>query len=145
MHLSIFILFFLFFSSFCYATGTVCIDAISTKGSWEGNTSGANKKSRFLISINNNTPQVISPFSGGKFKGLDLSKNHIVKILLNNKLYSSFKFNFNKKGSPHLKMWYYGMYGTWQLSIPEKKHKCFDKTKNKTSLKSNSKVFDRTI
>lgn len=107
-----------------FADGTVCVDAVSTNGSWEGNNTGATPASMFKVQIDDLPSQTISTNSSGAFTNLNVNAKHIIKITINDKPYASFWFSFKDKGSDHLRLWYKEFYGTWQLWQSGSKHKC---------------------
>ena len=105
-------------------TGVLCIDAISTGGSWEGNQTGAVKDSVFFIQVDSLTLVQISAEQAGYVKDLAIEQEHTVKISLNGKVLESFRFSFLKEKTDHVRLWYIPMYGTWSLSNVKPGHRC---------------------
>jgi hypothetical protein len=119
------------------ADGIVCVDSISTNGSWKGNDTGATPASVFTVQIDDLLSQTISANSCGVFTNLNVNENHIMKIMMNGKPYASFRFSFKDKGSDHLRLWYNEFYGTWQLWQPGRNHKCEYLKKNQAQKEFN--------
>lgn len=107
-----------------HAGGVVCVDAITTKDKWEGNTTGATTASVFIVTIDGLAPQKITTTGCGSFADLDVSSEHVVRITRDGTPDASFRFNFQKESSEHLRLWYNTFYGTWQLWKPGRKHQC---------------------
>ncbi len=109
------------------SAGIVCIDPITITVEEKG--TGSHPHSVFTVAIDDLPAQTITTNSCGIFTNLDVTASHIVKIERDGKPETSFWFNFKKKGSDHLRLWYRTQYGTWQLWKPGRKHKCAHKEK----------------
>ena len=102
--------------------GIVCVDPVTVTIEEKG--TDANPYSAFSVSIDSLPAQTITTNLCGVFTNLDLKTDHMVKILRDGKPEASFKFNFQKEGSDHLRLWYRTQYGTWQLWKPGRRHEC---------------------
>jgi hypothetical protein len=105
------------------AVGRVCVQAISKGESWKANTTGATERSIFTVQIDSLPAIPISTNTSGVFTNLSLTTNHLVKIRLDGKPITSFRFDFKERGD-HLRLWYSPFYGTWSLSDVRKGEKC---------------------
>jgi hypothetical protein len=106
------------------ANGLVCVDPIPKHSVWKGNDTGATEKSIFTVQIDDRPPITISTQAAGVFTNLPTDSKHLVKIRLDGKPLTSFRFSFAEHGSDHLRLWYYTMYGNWCLWTTDARHKC---------------------
>jgi hypothetical protein len=104
--------------------GLVCVDGISKNERWDANQTGATEKSIFTVQIDDLPPTQISTASAGVFTNLSTSAKHLVKISVDGRPLTSFRFTFQESQSDHLRLWYNPFYGTWSLSPTDKRHKC---------------------
>ncbi len=105
-------------------TGLVCVDPIPKQSVWKGNDTGATEKSVFTIQIDDRPPIKVSTETSGVFTNLPTNSKHLVRIQLDGKPLTSFRFSFHEHASNHLRLWYYTMYGNWCLWPTDGKHKC---------------------
>ena len=82
---------------------------------WRANDSGATERSKFSVQIDNRTAIKVTTNSAGSFINLPLAGEHLVKIKLDGKPLTSFRFSFEGR-SDHLELWYNEFYGKWSLS-----------------------------
>lgn len=89
---------------------------------WRANESGATERSKFSVQIDNRTPINVTTNRAGEFINLPLAGEHLVKIKLDGKPLTSFRFSFEGR-SDHLVLRYDEHYGKWSLEdiIPEQK------------------------
>jgi len=106
------------------SNGLVCVDPIPKHSVWKGNDTGATEKSIFTVQIDDRPPINISTQAAGVFTNLSTASKHVVKIRLDGKPLTSFRFSFGEHGSDHLRLWYYTMYGNWCLWSADGRHKC---------------------
>jgi len=104
--------------------GRVCVQAIPKGESWKGNETGAKEASKFKVQIDNFPSICISTNSSGMFTNLSLDTKHVVRIQLDNKPLTSFRFSFRDEQSEHLLLWYNPFYGTWSLWQVRQGDKC---------------------
>jgi hypothetical protein len=102
--------------------GRVCIQAIqiSDKKAYD---TGATKNSVFTVQIDDLKGLRVSTNASGVFTNLSLVKKHLVKIQLDGKPLTSFRFTFDE-GRNHSRLWYNSFYGTWSLSNVQSDEKC---------------------
>ena len=110
-------------------TGRVCVQSISMKESWKANDTGAKESSTFKVQIDKLSPILISTNCSGVFTNLPIGAKHLVKIQLDEKPLTSFRFSFREEQSEHLRLWYSPFYGTWSLSRVGPREKCGCPTK----------------
>jgi len=106
------------FASSAFASddgGTVCIAPIPTAERWDANDTGAKESSTFTTQIDRMPPVLVTTNASGVFTNLSLAGQHSVKIQLDGKPLTSFRFSFKGRGN-HLRLWYNSFYGTWSLS-----------------------------
>lgn len=103
--------------------GRVCVQAISKGESWKANDTGATERSIFTVQIDSLPAIPISTNASGVFTNLSLATNHVVKIQLDGKPLTSFRFTFKDRGD-HLRLWYNPFYGTWSLSDVRTGERC---------------------
>lgn len=98
-------------------TGEVHIQTIpfGPGSSWKANDSGATERSRFSVQIDNRSPINVTTNRAGVFANLSLADRHLVKIKLDGKPLTSFRFSFEGR-SNQLLLWYNEFYGSWSLS-----------------------------
>jgi hypothetical protein len=113
---------FLFLTGFAFIlqskadeAGKVCVEKISINSGWDANDTGASEGSIFAVQIDDLATIYVSTNSSGAFTNLSLNKEHLVKIKLDNKPLTSFRFRFEQRGN-YLRLWYNPFYGTWSLS-----------------------------
>jgi hypothetical protein len=106
------------------STGLICIDPIPKGSVWKANDTGAIEESVFSVQIDNQPPVNISTNLAGVFTNLPTASKHLVKIRLDGKPLTSFRFSFQESQSDHLRLWYNAFYGTWSLSPTTERHKC---------------------
>ena len=111
-------------------TGKVCVQSISIGESWKANDTGAKESSKFKVQIDKLTPILISTNCSGVFTNLWVDAKHLVKIQLEDKPLTSFRFSFREEQSEHLRLWYSPFYGTWSLSRVGPREKCACPTKS---------------
>jgi hypothetical protein len=111
-------------------TGKVCVQSISIGDSWKANDTGAKESSTFKVQIDKLAPILISTNSSGVFTNLSLGGKHLVKIQLDEKPLTSFRFSFQEEQSEHLRLWYSPFYGTWSLWRVGSHEKCACPTKS---------------
>ena len=97
------------------SVGSVCVQAISKGESWKANDTGATERSIFTVQVDSLPAFHISTNTSGVFTNLSLATYHVVKIQLDGKPLTSFRFTFKKRGD-HMRLWYSPFYGTWSLS-----------------------------
>lgn len=105
-------------------TGRVCVEAIPRGDNWSANDTGAKEASTFRVQIDDLAPVFVSTNSSGVFTNLSLTGRHLVKIRVDNKPLTSFRFSFRESGSDHMRLWYSPFYGTWSLSPVWPGQKC---------------------
>jgi hypothetical protein len=103
--------------------GKVCVQKISVNTRWDANDTGAREGSTFTVQIDDLPAITVTTNSSGVFTNLSLAKKHLVKIKLDGKALTSFRFTFQERGD-HLRLWYKPFYGTWSLSDVSKGEKC---------------------
>jgi hypothetical protein len=104
--------------------GLVCIDFIPKDSVWKGNETGATEGSVFSVQIDDQPVVNISTNGAGIFTNLPTVAKHLVKIRVDGKPLTSFRFSFAAYESDHLRLWYNNFYGTWSLSPTSAKHRC---------------------
>jgi hypothetical protein len=108
-------------------TGVVCVSAVPKPNSEQmslGNPDGGGRSFNYTIQIDSRKIAA-STERAVAIDGLSLNKTHLVKILHAGKVVESFRFNFAKEGSNHLRLWYKPLYETWSLRPAESsKDKC---------------------
>src|SRR6266446_776488 len=82
--------------------GVVCVDGISKNERWDANQTGATEKSIFTIQIDDLPPVQISTAAAGVFTNLSTSAKHLVKIGVDGRPLTSFRFTFQESRSDHL-------------------------------------------
>lgn len=80
--------------------------------------------STLMIQVDSLPAVIVSPQQASIIKDISLNGRHIVKIKIDNKLKTSFKFKFTKR-EHSLCLWYYKGYGTFSLR-PAKECQCKD-------------------
>lgn len=103
--------------------GKVCIEKIPMKNRWDANITGAKEGSTFTVQIDGLPAIHVSTSSSGVFTNLSSTDKHLVKINLDGKLLTSFRFGFDAPGD-HLRLWYNPFYGTWSLTPVRRGEKC---------------------
>ena len=103
--------------------GRVCITAVPTGERWDANDTGAREGSTFAVQVDNLVPVQITTNSSGMFTNLSLASDHMLKIRLDGKPLTSFRFSF-KDSESHLRLWYNPFYGSWSLSDVRPGGKC---------------------
>src|SRR5262245_26951246 len=103
--------------------GSVCVPEIPKGESWKGNDTGAMEQSVFTVQIDKFTPVLISTNSCGVFTNLSLTDAHLVKIQLDGKPLTSFRFTFHERAE-RLRLWYNPFYGTWSLTDLRPRQTC---------------------
>src|SRR5262245_516331 len=108
-------------------TGVVCVSTVPKSNSKPislGNPDGGNRSFNYTIQIGSRKVSA-STERAVTIEGLSLNRTHLVKILRDDKLAESFRFNFTKEGSNHLCLWYKSLYETWSLwPAKSSKDKC---------------------
>jgi hypothetical protein len=105
------------------AVGRVCITSIPKGERWDANDSGAKESSVFSVQIDDLPALQITTNASGVFTNLSLASRHLVKIQLDGKPLTSFRFSFIGRGD-HLRLWYNPFYGSWSLSDVRPGEKC---------------------
>jgi hypothetical protein len=82
---------------------------------WRANDTGATERSKFSVKIDNRTAINVTTNSAGSFINLPLDGEHLVKIKVDGKPLTSFRFSFEGR-SRHLVLSYDEARGTWSLS-----------------------------
>jgi hypothetical protein len=95
--------------------GKVCVQQIATGDSWKANDTGASARSIFTVQVDDLAAIHVSTNGAGVFTNLSLTTKHLVKIQLDGKPLTSFRFTFQDRGD-HLRLWYSPFYGTWSLA-----------------------------
>ena len=103
--------------------GKVCVQKISMNSRWDANDTGAKEGSAFTVQVDDLPAITVTTNLSGVFTNLSLAKKHFVKIKLDGKALTSFRFDFKERGD-HLRLWYNPFYGTWSLSDVRKGEKC---------------------
>ena len=103
--------------------GRVCITRIPAGDRWDANHTGAKETSTFTVQIDNLSPLRVTTDNSGVFTNLPLASEHSVKIQLDGKPLTSFRFSF-KERQDHLRLWYNPFYGSWSLSDVRPGQKC---------------------
>jgi hypothetical protein len=108
-------------------TGVVCVSTVPKPNSDPislGNPDGGERSFNYTIQIGSRKVSA-STERAVAIDGLSLNKTHLVKILRDGELVESFRFNFAKEGSNHLRLWYKSLYETWSLGpAKNSKDKC---------------------
>jgi hypothetical protein len=105
------------------AVGRVCITPIPMGERWDANDSGAKESSVFSVQIDKLPAIQVTTNTSGVFTNLSLASEHLVKIRLDGKALTSFRFSFEGRGD-HLRLWYNPFYGSWSLSDVHPGEKC---------------------
>jgi len=105
------------------AVGRVCITPIPTGERWDANDTGARESSTFTVQVDNLPPVQVSTNASSVFTNLSLASEHTMKVRLDGKPLSSFRFSFKGRGD-HLRFWYNPFYGSWSLSDVRPGKKC---------------------
>ena len=97
--------------------GKVIVQTIpfGPSSSWKANDTGATERSKFSVQIDNRSPMIVTTNRAGVFANLSLADRHLVRIKLDGKPLTSFRFSFEGR-SNQLMLWYNEFYGTWSLS-----------------------------
>jgi hypothetical protein len=105
--------------------GRVCITRIPMGERWDANDTGAKASSTFTVQLDKLAPVPVTTNGSGVFTNLSLAGEHSVKIRLDGKPLTSFRFSFKDRGD-HLRLWYNPFYGSWSLSdvLPGEKCAC---------------------
>ena len=103
--------------------GKMCVQKISMNARWDANDTGAKAGSIFTVQIDSLPAAQVSTNSSTVFTNLPLTGKHLVKIQLDGKPLTSFRFTFEERGD-HLRLWYNEFYGTWSLSDVKPGEKC---------------------
>jgi hypothetical protein len=103
--------------------GRVCITRIPTGERWDANDTGAKESSAFTVQFDKLAPVLVTTNVSGVLTNLSLVGEHSVKIRLDGKPLSSFRFSFKGRGD-HLRLWYNPFYGSWSLSDVPPGEKC---------------------
>jgi hypothetical protein len=120
--------------------GKVCIAKIPTGDNWQANDTGATERSIFTVQIDDRPSIQISTNSSGVFTNLSPTAKHLVKVKLDGKPITSFRFSFNEH-QDHLRLSYTPFYGTWSLSPIDPGEKCA--CQNPKSSKKNASSKSR--
>jgi hypothetical protein len=118
------------------ADGVVCVDSITIAASEQSE--AFSPSDTFTVAIDDSTAQTITTNSAGGFTHLDVTADHLVVIKRNGKPEASFRFDFESKGSDHLRLWFETQYQTWQLSKPGRTHECAHLKRKKVSNKEDA-------
>jgi hypothetical protein len=103
--------------------GRVCITRIPTGERWDANDTGARESSTFTVQIGQLHPVLVTTNASGLFTNLSRSAEHLVRIRVDGKPLTSFRFSFKGRGD-HLRLWYNPFYGSWSLSEVRPGEKC---------------------
>jgi len=103
--------------------GRVCITRIPTGARWDANDAGARESSTFTIQIDKLQPVLVTTNASGVFTNLSLAGEHLVRIRVDAKPLTSFRFFFKGRGD-HLRLWYNPFYGSWSLSNVRPGERC---------------------
>src|SRR5262249_47972708 len=103
--------------------GQVCITRIPMGERWDANDTEAKESSAFTVQIDKLAPVLVTTNVSGVFTNLSLAGDHVVRIQLDNKPLTSFRFSFKGRGE-HLRLWYSPFYGSWSLWDVRPGEKC---------------------
>jgi hypothetical protein len=99
-------------------TGKICvapIPKINPLESYLGSKPRPNARSVFKVTLDSRDSAFVSSDSGALFGRIDTTASHHLKIALNGSPRENFKFDFKKRGSNNLCLFYRKAYGTWSL------------------------------
>jgi hypothetical protein len=82
---------------------------------WKANDTGATEHSRFSVQIDSRSAIIVTTNRAGVFLNLPLASDHMVKIKVDGKPLTSFRFSFEGR-SDHLVLQYNEFNGKWSLS-----------------------------
>src|SRR4051812_34986812 len=82
--------------------GRVCIPRVPMGERWDANDTGANESSAFTIQIDKLPPVLVTTNISKVFTNLSLAGEHSVRIRLESKPLTSFRFSFQGRGD-HLR------------------------------------------
>lgn len=105
------------------------------------------ESSTFTVQVDNLAPVQVSTNASGVFTNLSLASEHTMKIRLDGKPLSSFRFSFKRRGD-HLRFWYNPFYGSWSLSDVRPGGKCAcpkEKASNQAAAGSTNEVGEMLL
>lgn len=98
--------------------GSICIAPTSPPTTGEkslANPAGGNPVSSYSIQVDKLAPVVASNIKPVRISSLTRNRRHVVKIIGDGKLVSSFRFDFNKYQTNDLCLFFKPLYQTWSL------------------------------